>query len=556
MTISRKLSALFIVATCLAGFIPQKAEASGWAGKEVYGVAPDGTQLEWVVYKPDGAGPWPAVLVIHGGGFKGGGSASGAPVALDLAAAGYIAFSIEYRLAPPGALPGQVSDGRYPQQTDDVKMAVRAARANPLCNGKVGAVGGSAGGYHTAFVAATGTPGDDRIDVGVSMSGAYDFSDFSSDPNIWNFTNDVTNYVNVPTTDIEALRAASPAWLVDATVPPLFLINTAQDPMPFPQLADMTSKLDSLGVTSYRALTLPGSEHAFDYWPTVKDEAIAFLAAGFAGAPAPSPTPTPDPVRTGPGKLVNVSTRVHVGSGDRVMIGGFIIRGAVRKNVVLRALGPSLAQDGVTGALADPVLQLFDSAGNLIEMNDNWSSAPQNLVDLGLAPTSPAEAAISTTLPEGNYTAVLSGANGSSGVALLELYDLDPGGSILSNISTRGEVVSGDDPIIGGFIAGGAKPTHVLIRAIGPSLTALGVTGALPDPVLELRNSDGSLLFSNDNWRSDQEQQVLDTTIPPTNDRESAIVATLAPGNYTAIVRDASGRSGVALVEAYALPSN
>ena len=238
------------------------------------------------------------------------------------------------------------------------------------------------------------------------------------------------------------------------------------------------------------------------------------------------------------------------------MIGGFIIRGAVRKNVVLRALGPSLAKDGVTGTLADPVLQLFDSAGNLIEMNDNWSTAPENLVALGLEPTNPAEAAISTTLPEGNYTAVLSGANGSSGVALLELYDLDPAGSILSNISTRGEVISGDDPIIGGFIAGGAKPTHVLIRAIGPSLSALGVTGALPDPVLELRNSDGSLLFANDNWRSDQEQQVLDTTIAPTDDREAAIVATLAPGNYTAIVRDSSGAGGVALVEAYALPSN
>ncbi len=139
---------------------------------------------------------------------------------------------------------------------------------------------------------------------------------------------------------------------------------------------------------------------------------------------------------------------------------------------------------------------------------------------------------------------------------MLELYDLSPTGSTLSNISTRGEVVSNDDPIIGGFIAGGTRPAKVIVRAIGPSLASEGVTVALSNPVLELRNSDGSLLFTNDNWRSDQQQQVLDTTIPPRDDRESAIVATLAPGNYTAIVRDSAGASGVALVEVYNLPND
>ncbi|MEO6970938.1 MAG: alpha/beta hydrolase, partial [Chthoniobacterales bacterium] len=149
---------------------------------EVFGTAADGTVLHWYVYTPSTPGPWPAVLVIHGGGFNANtpnSSPDSITCAEDLAAAGYIAFSIEYRLAPPGALPGQKSDGRFPQQEDDVKLAVRTARADSRCNGQVGAVGGSAGGYHVAYVAATGTPGYDRIDVGVCLSGLYDMSDFT-----------------------------------------------------------------------------------------------------------------------------------------------------------------------------------------------------------------------------------------------------------------------------------------------------------------------------------------------------------------------------------------
>lgn len=107
--------------------------------------------------------------------------------------------------------------------------------------------------------------------------------------------------------------------------------------------------------------------------------------------------------------------------------------------------------------------------------------------------------------------------------------------------------------MIGGFIIGGDAPTKVIVRAIGPSLAAFGVTGVLGDPTMELHDSSGSLIFSNDNWRSDQEQEIIDTTIPPTDDKESAIVATLPPGAYTAIVRGANGTTGVALVEVYAL---
>ncbi len=558
----RSPSRLFLTLLALV-FLGPLASLShaGWAGKEVYGIAPDGTELHWVVYTPTTPGPWPAVLVIHGGGFKSGGPPSAADCALDLANAGYIAYAIEYRLAPDGRLEGQTSSGRYPQQTDDVKMAIRAARADARCNGQVGAIGGSAGGTHAAYCALTGTKGDDRLDVGVSLSGAYDFADFSPDPNINAFTRDVTNYIGVTETETSALLAASPVNFVDHQAAPLFLINSAQDPMPFSQLADMTTKLDSAG-TGYQQLTLPGFLHAFDYWSQVKDQVITFLDERFAGVPFPTPTPSatpsatpaPTPAGSSAPMLVNVSTRAHVGRGDRVMIGGFIITGTKAKNVLVRGLGPSLAQAGVSNVLADPVLEIYNQAGALIARNDNWFSLPSDLAARGFAPGSADESVVVATLPAGSYTAVLSGANNTSGTALLELYDLAPDSSMLSNISTRGEVASTVDPMIGGFIISGAESAHVLVRAIGPSLGALGVEGAVPDPTLELRNSDGSLIFANDNWRDDQEAQILATTIPPNDDHEAAIVATLAPGSYTAIVHDSGVASGVALVEVYHLP--
>lgn len=519
---------------------------------EVFGTASDGTILHWIAYTPVGTGPWPAVLVIHAGGFWSGTPDSSAEMttcAEDLANAGYVAFAIEYRLAPPGALHGQVSDGRFPDQTDDVKLAVRTARADPRCNGKVGAVGGSAGGSHTVFVAATGTYGDDRIDVGVSISGAYDLTDFSPNPNLESYTQNVINYVGVPTTDTAALRAASPAWVADASIAPLYLINTIEDPMPYSQLPDMFARLDGLGVTNYQATSLPGNFHSFSNWPAVKDAALAFLAAGFAGLPPPTPTPTPSPSK----QLLNVSTRAGVDAGDKVMIGGFIVSGDAPKRVVLRALGPSLTQSGINGALRDPVLNLYDAGGTLVESNDNWNLSGGLPADL--LPTNSAESLLMGILPPGNYTGVLSGAGATSGIALFELYDLEFSASRIVNISTRGEAGPGDDVIIGGFIIGGLDPVKVIARALGPSLTSLGVDGALQDPVMELHDGNGALLFTNDNWRSDQEQEIIATTIPPPNDKESAIVADLAPGNYTALVYGAGSTTGVALVEVYDLES-
>ncbi|MBA3833624.1 MAG: hypothetical protein H0X34_17375 [Chthoniobacterales bacterium] len=251
--------------------------------------------------------------------------------------------------------------------------------------------------------------------------------------------------------------------------------------------------------------------------------------------------------------LLNVSTRVKVQSGDSILIGGFIVTGDKSKLVALRGIGPSLAATGVQGVLTDPVLELYNSAGELVDRNDDWTSLPSESITEGLAPTNPAESLIEATLSPGSYTAVLRGANGATGVGLFELYDIDATNSRVSNISTRGVVEAGDGAMIAGFIIGGADATKVMVRAIGPSLSASGVAGALLDPTLELHDAEGSLIFSNDNWHSDQEKDIIASTIPPTSDKEAAIVATLTPGNYTATVRGVGNTTGVALVEVYNL---
>jgi hypothetical protein len=274
--------------------------------------------------------------------------------------------------------------------------------------------------------------------------------------------------------------------------------------------------------------------------------------SAIAAAPNPTPTATPTPTPT-PSYLLNISTRVHVRGGDNVMIGGFIIEGDSNKDVALRALGPSLGDLGVKETLPDPELEVYDSTGALIAQNDNWTSLPPGTVPAGLEPPNPAEAVVVANLAPGSYTAILRSVDGTEGNALCELYDLVPGKSSVRNISTRGRVGIGDDVMIGGFIVGGTAPLKVMIRAIGPSLAAFGVAGVLPDPVLELHDKDGSLIYFNDNWRGDQAQQIIDSTIAPNDEHESAIIATLAPGAYTAIVHDVGTAEGVALVEVYVL---
>ena len=254
-----------------------------------------------------------------------------------------------------------------------------------------------------------------------------------------------------------------------------------------------------------------------------------------------------------PSLLGNISTRLGVETGDNTLIGGFIITGTQPKKVIIRAIGPSLSSF-FPGALADPVLELRDSTGGLIRSNDNWRShQEQEILATGIPPSDDLESAIVATLPANGsaYTAIVRGVNNGTGVGLVEAYDLDQTvDSKLANISTRGFVQTNDGVLIGGLIVVGQTPLRTVVRAIGPSLT---VQGALADPTLELHDVNGALIVANDNWRGDQEAEIIATTIAPTNDLESAIVRYLVPGNYTAIVRGVGGTTGVALVEIYGL---
>ena len=201
---------------------------------------------------------------------------------------------------------------------------------------------------------------------------------------------------------------------------------------------------------------------------------------------------------------------------------------------------------------------MHDSAGH-VYFNDDWRSNQEQIIrDTTIPPADDRESAIVIGLDPGNYTAIVAGKNGATGIALVEVYDLGTASldtssnAKLAQISTRGFVETGDNVMIGGFIIS-VQATRVIVRAIGPSLTPFGIANALANPTLELRDGSGSLIFSNDDWRSTQEQQIIDTGVPPTDDRESAIVATLNPGNYTAIVAGKNNTTGVALVEVYAL---
>ncbi len=246
------------------------------ANRTVYGTADDGTPLRWTVYPAAGPGPHPAVLVIHGGSFK------AEPIsprtiqsAKDAAAAGFNAFQVEYRLASRRGITGQKSAGHYPDQINDLKVAVRAARKFPGGNGKVGAIGGSAGGAHDTYLAATGTVGDDRLDAAVSLSGAYDFTEHGVEEQRA-FHRLVVSYVG--SEDVAALQKASPITYVDAKVAPLFIVASDHDSMPSSQYVDLIKKLDAVGATDFEKVLLPDSHaHAFANWPVVKDRALAFL---------------------------------------------------------------------------------------------------------------------------------------------------------------------------------------------------------------------------------------------------------------------------------------
>jgi hypothetical protein len=256
----------------------------------------------------------------------------------------------------------------------------------------------------------------------------------------------------------------------------------------------------------------------------------------------------------GPSQFLNISTRMRVQTGDNVLIGGLIITGNDPKEVILRAIGPSLGGAGVEGFLANPTLELHYPDGTVVTNNDWRDTQEGEVIATGIPPTDDLESAIVATLDPGAYTAIVRGVNDGTGIGLVEVYDLgQTTDSTLANTSTRGFVETGDNVMIGGIIIGpdSAAEGSVLIRAIGPSLTDLGVPNTLADPMLELHDGNGAVISSNNDWKSSQQAAIEGTGIPPINDKESAILATLASGNYTAIVLGVGGTTGVGLVEAY-----
>jgi hypothetical protein len=269
-----------------------------------------------------------------------------------------------------------------------------------------------------------------------------------------------------------------------------------------------------------------------------------------------SPTPVP-------ALLLNLSTRLEIpppalGEDVTSLIGGFIVGGNSGRKILMRALGPSLANFGLI-PLADPTLELHDATGAIIASNDNWMDTQEaDILDTGLAPTNALESAILMVLPPGAYTATVQGNNlgpgATSGTALVEVYDISLTVAVgLDNISTRGAVQRIADPMIAGLVIANGDEETVLVRGLGPSLDDFGLAG-LSDPRLDLFDADGNLLASNDNWQDSQSADIEATGLAPSDALEAAILITLSRGAYTAVLSPVEGVAhGIALAEIYKL---
>jgi expansin (peptidoglycan-binding protein) len=302
--------------------------------------------------------------------------------------------------------------------------------------------------------------------------------------------------------------------------------------------------------------------------PQVVNATIGFFKTGApitVGVQGPSTdgsvTPTPVPTPTPRSQAVNLSTRMGIQTGDNIAVGGFIISGSISKHVLIRALGPSLAGLGVPNAMADPMLELHGPGTFVTTANDNWRDDPIQealIVATGIPPANDLESAIEARLVPGAYTALVKGKNNTTGIGLVEVYDLNPEvSSRLANISTRAFVSTGDNIVIAGFMLGSNSPqagsAGVVVRGIGPSLTALGVPDALANPTLELRDSNGALLVANNDWQEDPAQaaELTAAGLAPTSQLESGLAVTLPPGLYTALLAGSNNSIGVGLVEVY-----
>jgi hypothetical protein len=368
-------------------------------------------------------------------------------------------------------------------------------------------------------------------------------------------------FTHEPLTGSPALNAGDPNF----TPPPLF------DQRGYPRVFNGRIDIGSLEAQSAPPTPSPTTTATPTPTATATPTATPSATASPTGTPAPTPTATPSASPTpspSPARALNISTRLRVELGDRVMIGGFIVAGnplatssgpsGSLKNVAVRGIGPSLIAFGINDALADPTLELRAANGALLFQNDNWQDNPAHaaqLTALDLAPQHPNESGIVATLLPGAYTAIVAGKNQTTGIGLVEVYDADSAAaSQLANISTRGFVQTGDNVMIGGFILGGSSNnTGIVVRGIGPSLAQFGLSNVLADPTLELRDSNGALLISNDDWQNDPAQaaQLSARGLAPQDAKESGIFASLPSGAFTAILGGKNAGIGIGLIEIY-----
>ncbi len=374
-----------------------------------------------------------------------------------------------------------------------------------------------------------------QIDLGGDGLTSNDFGDADNGPNRFqNFPVVTTSHNSAGDTVLTGELNSAPSSTFTVQLFGLLDGDTQQR-----LLNTLTVTTDANGVASFQT-TYPGNVRAESVTATATD------SLGNTSEMMPF---------NGPVQFANLSTRAFVGTGDNIMIGGFIVRSTSAKKLIVRALGPSL---NFPDRLDDPYLEIYDSAGTLVAKNDDWRAGQQQeVMDSGVPPSNDLESAIVVSLPEGTYTALVRGAHNETGAGVVEFYDLgawpaDTGR--LANISTRARVGLNDDALIGGFIVRGDAQVQTVVRAIGPDLAAAGVPGPLQDPTLELRSQNGTLVASNDDWRNgQQEQDIQNSGLAPNDDRDSAILAFLFPGNFTAIVRGKDAATGLALVEFYDL---
>jgi hypothetical protein len=278
------------------------------------------------------------------------------------------------------------------------------------------------------------------------------------------------------------------------------------------------------------------------------------------------PTPLTITPAGPPSRLTNLSVRGFSGTGANALVIGFVVGGTGSENTLVRAVGPTLSQFGVTGLLADPQLTVLASNQSVVASNDNWGGTPALTAAFAQAgafalPAASLDSAVVTSLPSGSYTTQVAGANGGTGVVLMEVYDDDTGPSPTArfiNLSARGMAGSGASVLTVGFVITGPSSETVLVRAIGPTLASFSVTGAMSNPEVTVFNSGGAAVASNDVWGGTAALQAAFTAVNafalPANSADSAVVITLPPGAYTAQVTGANGSTGIALLEIYEVP--